>query len=259
MAAAASRNGKSDRVRRHVLHLVETQVDPHGKLPTERELAAELSVNRLTVRRVLDTLEHERRVYRIQGSGTFVSEPHVEKAIELTSFSEDMRSRGMSPGSRILTVEQCHAGARIGQALGLSPADQVIHIARVRTADREPICLEHAYIPSVLAPGLADEDLNGSLYELLSLTYHLRLAWAKQTIQATVVSAEEADVLDVPPFSPAFSVARTVHDIRGRAIERAESLYRADRYSYEVTVLRNESLEPAHEVSAPMPDETSPA
>ena len=127
---------KADQVRNHVLRLVEDQ-GPHGKLPTERELAEELAVSRLTVRRVLDGLEYERRVYRIQGAGTFVSEAQISKSLELTSFSEDMRSRGMpAPGSRVVKLEETAAGARWGQALSLSPAEKVFHIARVRNSRR---------------------------------------------------------------------------------------------------------------------------
>jgi GntR family transcriptional regulator len=231
---------KSEQVRRHVLDLVEAQLRPHDKLPTERELAGELAVSRLTVRRVLDNLEHERRVYRVQGAGTFVREPHVAKSLELTSFTEDMRSRGMTPGSRLLVAEETPAGARIGQALALSPAEPVLHIARVRTANAEPICLEHSYIPGRLASGLLQHDLQGSLYDLLNQHYRLRLEHAAQTILATVVEADDARLLNVPAFSAAFRVERTGYDARGRAIERAESLYRADRYSYQVTLNRGD-------------------
>jgi GntR family transcriptional regulator len=156
----------------------------------------------------------------------------------LTSFSEDMHSRGMAPGPSLLTAEETTAGARLGQALSVSPAEKVFHIARVRTADGEPMCLEHSYIPSRLAPGLLDLDLERSLYELLGETFRLRLERADQTIASTVVDPDQAELLNVPPFSPAFNVERTGYDTRGRAIERAESLYRADRYSYRVTLYR---------------------
>jgi GntR family transcriptional regulator len=87
-------------------------------------------------------------------------------------------------------------------------------------------------------PGLLQRDLQGSLYELLGQEYRLRLEHAAQTIMATVVEPDDARLLNVPAFSPAFRVERTGYDARGRAIERAESLYRADRYSYQVTLNR---------------------
>mgnify|MGYP001230769354 CR=1 FL=1 len=230
--------GKSERLRAYLLGLVNGGLDPHVKLPTERELAEQFGVSRLTVRRVLDRLERDGLVYRVQGAGTFVHPPRISKSVELTSFSEDMRERGLRPGSKLVRAEIEAAGPVIGYALGLSPSTEVLHLERIRTADDEPMCLEHSYLPNNLVPGLADLDLTGSLYELLEARYNLRLERAEQTIKATVVDVAAANMLGVPPFSPAFLVQRIGYDNRGRPIERAESLYRGDRYWYELTIYR---------------------
>jgi len=74
----------------------------------------------------------------------------------------------------------------------------------------------------------------------LSLHFRLQLEHAVQTIKATVVDEQDARLLAVPTFSAAFRVERTGYDARGRAIERAESLYRADRYRYDVTLYRGQ-------------------
>ena len=55
-----------------------------------------------------------------------------------------------------------------------------------------------------------------------------------------MVDEQDARLLAVPTFSAAFRVERTGYDARGRAIERAESLYRADRYRYDVTLYRGQ-------------------
>ncbi|MEV1176004.1 GntR family transcriptional regulator [Nonomuraea sp. NPDC049784] len=230
---------KSEQLRRHLEGLLVGELAPHERLPTERSLAEEFSVSRLTVRRVLDQLEREGRVYRVQGSGTFVSEPRIRKSVELTSFSEDMRSRGLRPGSLEVGCERIPAGADIGYALQISPSSEVLHIRRVRTADDEPICLEHSYLPVELVPDDLGPELHGSLYEVLSARYGLTLHRAEQAIKATVLDPDDARALHAPPFSPAFLVQRTGFDIRGRAIERADSLYRGDRYSYQLTIYRD--------------------
>ncbi|WP_204325973.1 FadR/GntR family transcriptional regulator [Sulfitobacter sediminilitoris] len=46
-----------------------------GRLPTERNLAAEFGAGRRSVRRALDQLEAEGLVWRKQGKGTFVGQP----------------------------------------------------------------------------------------------------------------------------------------------------------------------------------------
>lgn len=229
---------KGAQLRTYLLGLIEGELQPHDQLPTERELAENFGVTRLTVRRALDQLGYEGRVYRTQGAGTFVSEPRIAKSVELTSFTQDMRARGLVPGSMDTKVEEIPAGADIGARLALSPRDHVAHISRVRTADGEPMCIEHTYIPAKLAPGLADRALEGSLYQLLTETYHLKIEKAEQSIHATVLDPPLAKLLGVPEFSPAFKVSRVAYDAKNQRIEYAESVYRADRYSYDFIIYR---------------------
>ncbi len=229
---------KSGQLREHVLRLIESDLKPRDQLPTERDLAESFSLSRLTVRRTLDRLEAEGRVYRIQGAGTFVSEPRVAKSLELTSFSEDMRQRGLKPGSRLLASAEVQAGARIGYTLGVSPGAALYRVTRVRTANDVPICLEASYLPAALVPGLIDQPLEGSLYELLSSVFRLDLERAEQEIRCTVLEPKDAALLEVPSFSPAFTVERTGFDARGRPIEHTEAVYRGDRYSYRMTLHR---------------------
>lgn len=230
--------GKTPQLRRHLLELI-GGLHPHDRLPTERALAEQFDTTRLTVRRVLDQLGHEGRVYRLQGAGTFVSAARIAKSLELTSFSDDMRSRGLTPGSVDTAVAVMAAGVAIGAALAISPRDPVIHIARVRTADGVPMALEHAYVPASLVPGLKDRIWTGSLYELLWTGYGLRAEKAEQTIRASVLDQHDAAALSVPEFSPAFVVERVTIDARGRRLEFARSTYRADRYCYDLTLYRN--------------------
>lgn len=229
---------KAAQVREHLVSAIENGLQPHDKLPTERELAEEFEVSRLTVRRALDQLERERVIYRVQGSGTFVSADNIAKSLELTSFTEDMRARGLEPGSQSIHVETVSAGPQIGYELNLSPADEVVHITRVRTADEVPICLEHSYLPRAYAGGLESLEPEESLYNLLESRYGVRIDRAEQILRATVVEPEQAEKLAVPPFSPALLVSRRTYDERGNVVEYAETLYRGDRYSYSLTMFR---------------------
>ena len=228
--------GKSDRVRQHLLDMIEDGLGPHDKLPTERQLADELGVSRLTVRRALSELTVQNLVYRIQGSGTFVRPSRIAKSIELTSFSEDMRSRGLVPGSVAIEIAEEPAGAQLAAVLELSPGTLVTSVRRVRTADGTRMCLEQLQLPTHFVPGLTSQDLTGSLYELLAARYGIVIDRADQSIRATVLDPEDAARLGVPAYSPAFEVKRIAIDNRGRPVERAVSRYRGDRYSYDFTV-----------------------
>jgi GntR family transcriptional regulator len=234
---------KHELLRTHLGRLIDHQLAPHDQLPTERDLAQEFGVSRMTVRQALERLKNERRVYRVQGAGTFVAPPAINKSIELTSFSDDMRRRGLQPGSRLRVAESVPAGAETGFALGLSPSTPVAHLERVRTADGVPMCVEHAYLPEAFVPGLLDQPLDNSLYDLLRDRYRISLVRAEQSIRATVLDQATAALLEVPAFSPALLVERTGYDQRDRPVERAISTYRGDRYAYQIALVRSNGLE----------------
>src|SRR4030095_11920378 len=93
--------------------------------PSRVSLPVELRGSRLTVRAALDDLVREGYLVRRHGSGTFVSEPKIAQQLTLTSFSEDMRRRGMVPDSRMIGLENVHAGPQVGRQLNISPSERV--------------------------------------------------------------------------------------------------------------------------------------
>lgn len=208
------------------------------RLPTERSLAAEFGVSRMTVRQAILGLEQAGRVRRVQGSGTYVANPTISKTVELTSFSEDMRSRGLEPSSVLLSVSRALAGAEMGQALGISPGVELVRIDRLRLADGQPMCLETVHLPARLADGLDERELTGSLYELLETRCGIRLVEADQTISATVLNEGQASLLNRPVLSPALEVRRVSYDWQHAPIEHAVTVYLVDRYEIRMNVRR---------------------
>src|SRR5438874_10348930 len=144
---------KQDATRQRVLELIEAR-EIGDSIPSERRLSTDFGVSRLTIRAALDELVREGYLVRRHGSGTFVGQPKIAQQLTLTSFSEDMRRRGMLPDSRTLSLENVHAGARVGRALNVSPDERVFQITRLRLADGEPMALETLHVPVSVAPGL---------------------------------------------------------------------------------------------------------
>ncbi|MFM7530886.1 MAG: GntR family transcriptional regulator [Rubrivivax sp.] len=244
------RSAKQERLRRELLQLVEQAADG-ARLPAERELAGRLGVARETLRASMRALQEEGLLQRRQGSGTFVVAQAWVKPFQLRSFSEDMRERGLQPSSRVLSVREVPADAKLAHKLRLSPGAALHEVRRLRLADRMPMALETAYLPVLRLPGLDPQVLaEQSLYELLAREYGIHMRAAAQQIEATVLTHEEARLLDVAPFSPALLVERAVQSASGEPIEFGKSLYRADRYRLEVEVLRASAGEPPGAVSS---------
>ena len=90
---------KQRETRERVLELIEP-LGVGDAIPSERQLGTDLGVSRLTVRAALDELVREGYLVRRRGAGTFVAEPKVAKGTDVfTSFSDDMRKRGLDPGA----------------------------------------------------------------------------------------------------------------------------------------------------------------
>jgi GntR family transcriptional regulator len=224
------RTTKQSQTREQVIDLIE-QAGVGGALPSERQLSVDLGVSRLTVRAALDELVREGYLVRRRGSGTFVREPKIAQELAMTSFSEEMRRRGMTPGSRTLSLETTTAGAYLGRCLHVSPSEPVVVAKRLRLADGESMAIETLHVPKSLVPGLEPKDLDrGSFYELLAERYDITIVGGMQTIEPTVTNEEESEALDVPLHSPAFLFERTTRSENDAIVEFVRSIYRGDRY-----------------------------
>lgn len=155
----------------------------------------------------------------------------------MTSFTEDMRRRGLRPGSRTLELKIVPAGARLGRVLHVSPSEPVVVAKRLRMADRETMAIETLHVRASVVPGLTARDLQDhSFYELLRDRYGIEIVGGIQTIEPTVTGEEESAALGVPLHSPAFLFERVTRSQTGDVVEYVQSIYRGDRYRLVTTL-----------------------
>ena len=121
-------------------------LSPEDALPSERQIAADLAISRITVRKALDGLVEEGLLVRRQGSGNFVAARIEKNFAKLTSFSEDMRARGRTPHSEWLRRAEGAVAPEEALTLRLSPGAPVYRFHRLRFADSAPMCLEYATV-----------------------------------------------------------------------------------------------------------------
>jgi GntR family transcriptional regulator len=221
---------KQRETRERVLELIEA-LAPGDAIPAERQLSIDFGVSRLTVRAALDDLVREGYLARRRGAGTFVNEPKVAKGLTISSFSDDMRERGMQPGSRTLDLRVVPAGARLGRILHVSPSEPVVAVKRLRLADEEAMAIELLHVRQSMVPGLTAEDLEtSSFYDLLESRYGVEIVGGTQTVEPTVTNEEESAALGVPLHAPALLFERVTRTVAGDIVEFTSSTYRGDRY-----------------------------
>ncbi len=206
---------------------------PGSRLPSERRLASEYGISRMTARAAMSLLAQRGYVERRNGSGTYVTEPKVELDLSaVAGFTDRVLRHGVTPGAEVIearTVGAVELDVRVATALEANAKEPVHKLVRTRTGDGELLALEESYFPAGYCPDLLDKELDGSIYELLRITCKLEPAYLRQETVVTQLSASVAEILGTYPDAPALRVTRTTWDTDGRVIEFAHDVYRGDR------------------------------
>ena len=222
---------------RQIADLIRQEIEngsykPGDVIPSERVYSNQLGISRMTVRAAIDELVNEGLLIRRHGRGTVVALRKITKnALGFMSFTEDMKSRGLAPSSKLLEFRVEKAAPQIKSALNLPASARVLFIERVRLADNEPMALERCYLPYDQFQKLFEYDLEReSLYELLETKFGRYPILADETIEPIILKKREALLLGTTSGSPALLAKRITQDDRGKLIEAVETIYRADRY-----------------------------
>ena len=208
-------------------------LEPHSRLPSERQLSDSFGVSRMTVRQALDELTSERLLYALPGKGTFVADRRIieQPLRHLTGFTQDMQARGMRPSSRLLDSRVVRAPFEMARLFGAEPSVEIVQITRLRLADGDPLAIESVHIPASLVPGLLEHDLaTESLYEVMAREYGVKPTAARQTIEAALPTSDEQHLLELDATAPVLRISRLTNDPTGRIVEYVRSVYRGDRY-----------------------------
>ena len=207
-------------------------IKPGDALPSERDLALRVDVSRVTVRKAVQQLVRDGVLVQRHGSGTFVAaQPHrFEQSLsQLTSFAEDMARRGMAVRSVWLDRGIYDASPEETMALGLSPADRVARVARLRISDNTPLAIERASLAESVLPD--PSAVGHSLYAHIDVSGN-RPVRAIQRIRAANLGAADAKLLETTEGAAALHVERIGFLASGRIVEFTRSVYRGDTYDF---------------------------
>jgi DNA-binding GntR family transcriptional regulator len=207
------------------------------RFPTERELAEEFGVARMTVRKALELLQMEGVVERRRGrnGGTFLraTVPKVEMT-RIEGFIPRFRERNMEVTSLLLTADQRQAPEKVTQALEIDAGEPVFYIERLRSVNNIPALIERSFFPAYLVPGMLRQDLSGSIYDLLGRKWSLPPVRKWEVIDPGIASVREKQLLQAEEELPILRLERRTQVANNRFIEYAEDVLRTDIARVEV-------------------------
>lgn len=215
-----------------------TTPDSDRPLFTEEALSLRFGVHRMTVRQALRELEQDGLIVRHRGVGTFRAPRKLRgEPIYLESFMDHWAMQGRAVSAEILSIQDTFPDARVARSLGLYDDLPVVHVQRRRSVDDQPLVIDHIFLPGSTGHALERDDLlRLTLHRAIRLRTGHTATSAELEIEATIADGEWATLLRIAPGSPLFRRHIVLLDELRRPLSYGWSLYRADLYTYTLTV-----------------------
>ncbi len=222
----------AERLRRNIL---DGTYGPRQQLPSQRELARQWSTTVVTVRQALDLLSQAGLVTVRHGVGTFVADLGSQHEIlHLSSFAEELASRNLKLTTHLVSLEirtHCETAAH---ALHLSRRASLVALTRLRVLGEVPILYQVSYLPSRYARAITGYEASTPLYAYLRDRIGLVATSYEEELLPTLVPADIAAWLAVPPHTQAILSCRVSFGADGKPFLYDEAYMPPDRITIKV-------------------------
>lgn len=209
-----------------------------NKIPSERELMKRYDVSRNTVRLAISGLVNKGILEKSHGKGTFISKAPIQDWLgSFESFTKTIQKTGRIPGAKLLYKGLVNAPKRVEEKLG---TNELYLIERLRYADNEPIVIEKHYFKKSIGKQLETHDLEtATIYDVLEEDMGLTLSKAQQVISSANPTEADAFELEIPPTYSVLISERIIYDLNDQPLEYLISVFRSDKYSFNIEMKRN--------------------
>lgn len=220
-----------------LIYNIEHYMQEDDQLDSEREICTKYNVSRTTVRQALDELEKNNYIYKVQGKGNFIApRVPVQELVKVSSFTEQMKSQGKVPSSKILAFEIIEPDHKIINKLKIKNDSLVFKIIRLRLADDIPLIYEITYLPYNKFSALTKELLvENSMYEVFKHTFKTKISSAEEILQGILINKLESIYLNIPQGNPGLKIERIAYE-NDNIIEYTISIARADKFKYKINL-----------------------
>lgn len=203
------------------------------KLPSERALAKEYNVSRMTLRQAIQFLVRNGLLVQRIGSGTFVARKKVQEKMEgVTSFSDLIRAQGKTPSFKVVSAREIVPNDTEKEILKLKDQEKIMRIERIRFGDQVPICFEVAAVPLTFVQGFPKKGITESLYNTIQKNTGRQIGRAQQKITAVLSNEKIAQYLEIPRTSAILKLQQISYLDDNRPFELVIAHYAGDRFEF---------------------------
>lgn len=217
--------------------IVQGNLKPYDRIPSEKELCEQWQASRSTVRKAMDQLTDRGKIFRVPGKGSFVSFPKIShQTSQVLSFSEKMKAQGLDVETRLILKEMLDPNEETAAMLKLLPQERVLKIQRLRIVKGEPLVLQTSFMPPAFFKDLVNEDLESkSLNHLIQEQFNIRLSRSDIRIEAPITSRKERQLLGNPRVPLFLAVVGLTFDQHGKPVRFSRGVFRGDRIRLKIS------------------------
>lgn len=203
MKSAVNTNTQADtpiylRARDRLIAQIEAgDLKPDDSLPSERVLAGELGISRMTARQAMVELEKAGYAYRRPRSGRFVADRRLSYDIGKTlSFATRALSESIDLSIEIVSKVTEPADQFIAEKLLLQPGELVHTYKRLFRVGGRTLLVESESAIAELFPDLLEQDLTQPSTLLHESRYGMIGSSGRVTLRCAEISSADMDLLD---------------------------------------------------------------
>jgi GntR family transcriptional regulator len=210
---------------------------PGDQLPSEAQLVQGYGVSPMTVRRSINLLADQGVVSAVQGRGTFVRGLELSTAFFDLQDLQALLGTGDEGAIKLLDVRVVSADERIARKLEQPVGAPTIYIRRLFSRDGAPVFYHRAYLAYDPTRPIVEAEMDvTSLQGLFANANNSLLKWGQLAIEATLLNADEAELLGRPLPAAGFHLEHLFYDFDNRPLSWGWFIIPGDRLRFAATL-----------------------
>jgi len=224
-----------------LLRRIMGELFPNGMLPSEKQLCAEYSVSRITIRTAIAKLVNKGLLFRKRGVGTFVTDRQSTSSrnFNLVGFLDEIQSHTYE----IVFDHAVPATEKVASRLDIDLGQDVRHIRSAVKRQDEVITVSDSYTQDAPHARITANDFNAGVptFHALSRRLGIKLDRAAQILSATAAVGQYATLLGIAEGTPVILANRTYLTRENSPVQFVEIHYHPQRFQISVDLVMREN------------------
>jgi len=209
--------------------IASAKLTAHTPLPSERDVAEQYGVSRVTARRALEWLEQKGLVYSSNRIGRFISPKRFKYDISRGyNFFLDAKARGVQLTIEVLEKKKKLATDEVATKLNIPVSEPIFEYTRIFKSKGHPIFIETEHLVAARFPGFLENDLNQSTTRLFETKYKTFAQTGDIVIRMRSIDAREASWLGIPDGQSSIELKQVISDQSGTPFCYGKLLWRGE-------------------------------